>query len=319
MKNIGNSDIHGFVDSDLDGNIRARTVDGDIVKFSMNDKVLEASLQDQKLTIPEEIRNTTRPINLLQLLKVYTIKVSDGKLKIAPIAKTIDGEAVTFDINDKETEVMIKGQKVTAPAELNKATNLKDLLITLSNNAIKVNEGKIQLIPVERKTVSAPNPVNSANSSGAEACTTYGIRGADGACAGKACTAYGICGADGACAGRACAAYGICGVDAACLGRACAAYGVCAVDGACAGHVCAAYGACGADGACAGKGCAADGVCGADGACAGKACAGKVACGVDGGCAGQVCAGQICGVDGACAGDAHVGPCIHIPYCPIIF
>jgi len=135
MKNINNSNIHGFTDSNLDGSIRARTIDGDIVTFNISDKGIEASVQDQKLAIPVEMSNMTSPTNLVQLLKVYTINVSDGKLKIAPIARTVDGDIVTFNVNDKEIEVMIKGQKLTAPVELSSASDLKSLFDVLLKNA----------------------------------------------------------------------------------------------------------------------------------------------------------------------------------------
>ncbi len=193
MININRSDIHGFTDSYIDGRIRARTIDGDIVTFNISDKGLEASMQDKKLTIPVEISNITNPIKLMHILKVYTIKASDGKLKIAPIARTVDGNIVTFNITDEETEVMVNGQKLISPAELRNANNLKDLLNVLSKHALKV-ESKIQIIPVERKTKDIK------------------LRAAPENCAAVGCAAQ-ECGANG-CAVDGCAAQE-CGVSSA--------------------------------------------------------------------------------------------------------
>lgn len=226
MINVNRPDIHGFTDSYIDGRIRARTVDGDIVTFNITDKGLEASMQDQKLTVPVEISNVTDPIKLMHILKVYTLKASDGQLKIAPIARTVDGNIVTFNITDKETEVMINGQKLTSPAELRNANNLKDLLNVLSKNALKV-EYNIRLIPVERKTKdnnlrAAPENC-AAQGCGAQACAadanSAATRDMDPAQLAMACPTNTCAANAGLCSGFGCGA-NACGV-AGCGAQAC--------------------------------------------------------------------------------------------------
>lgn len=308
-------------------------------------------MQDQKLTVPVEISNVTDPIKLMHILKVYTIKASDGQLKIAPIARTVDGNIVTFNITDKETEVMVNGQKLISPAELRNANNLKDLLNVLSKHALKV-ECNIRLIPVERKTKDI-NIHAAPENCAADGCAAQGC-GADAnpaatrgspnmldpaqnalACRGNSCAAANAA----VCTGWGCGA-NACAVDGCAAQRcplnACAADG-CAVQGCgangCVTNACAANGCtgqgCGAN-ACAVAGCAAQGCpmngCAVAG-CAAQACGGNVCaghgCAVDGPfsiCGAQVCGGNICAIDGPlpCPVDFG-GPCVvNVPYCPII-
>lgn len=202
-------------------------------------------------------------------------------------ARTVKGEIIAFDVEPEGTTASYAGGQLELPPELAKLDRIADLLNTLRFCGLDREENTVKMVNVQKGA-----PINASN-----ACTAVAAPCAGFGCAGDACAIYTApCGGD-VCAGNACAMDGGACVAEGCAGNACAGE-----VSPCAGVGCAGYACAGEVSPCAGDG------------CAGVACAANVSP-----CAGQVCAGNACAVEALpCAGDAHVGPCIHVSYCPII-
>ena len=232
-------------------------------------------------------------------------------------ARTIQGDIVAFTVEPEGTTASLAGKSIEIHPAIASIDKIVDLLALLQNCGLSFKDNELQIVN--------PNPMFfNKNLTAASDCSGDTCAANASPCAGYACAANTCAGNTAPCAADGCAGAACAGNAAPCAGDGCAAdacagnasaanFSPCAGDG-CAAHACAAHAVpCAADGCvavtCAGQTnpCAADG-------CAALACAANVSP-----CAGQACAGQACAAKVfPCAGDAGVGPCIHMPYCPII-
>lgn len=82
MKSTSYSHFHGYVNSVIDHAVRVRLTNGQIVALTITPTGIEAHLLEQKLCLPEELRQLSNVSQLGEFLKSHRLGLSEKEITI---------------------------------------------------------------------------------------------------------------------------------------------------------------------------------------------------------------------------------------------
>lgn len=95
MREIMGADINGYITEGLDLTVRARTINDEIIALTVTPDGTGAKMNGAGITLPDEIKNIDRIVDLLDILKNCRIELLDGKtMRLLPMERQVSLRAV---------------------------------------------------------------------------------------------------------------------------------------------------------------------------------------------------------------------------------